>query len=206
MIKYKHLIISFFFISLIFFGCSLFENEDYYPLKVGNEWKYEGYTLRGNDTTMRTMTEVKITYKINKEDVFVSSSKTQNYIYPAPLDSVMDSSYVYIVETKDAIISYSDKGRDTILSLPLNKDKSWKQVYAGDTITYTVLEQEDVDVPAGTYKKAWKIEKKYKSNGIEFSPYFYYADGVGLIKYHLEYTNADTTYKSWYNLTNVTIK
>lgn len=202
MIKYNKL---FFFILalLIFFACDLFESYDYYPLTVDNEWEYIGYTFFNTDTIYKNLIIVKVTAKHPTENVYTVKTDTVTYRYLTG-DTVKTSSDVRVVEIKDAIVVYSDRGKDTILKYPLKKDNTWKVYFYNDTITYKVIGQEDVTVPSGNYQKVWKISQNWKFRNV--NPYFYYADKVGLVKYDLEFTRNDTTFKTWFNLTKATIK
>lgn len=201
----KKSLILFMTVALIIIGCGLFGGEDYFPVKVGNIWNYTGYTTYGTDTLYMVKMKNEITEKttINNKDAYREMSYITIYTYmPAP-DTFYDTTTQYFVETKDAILSYSstnDPEPDTVLKLPLKKDKTWTQITSGDTITFKVLIQEDVTVPAKTYKNAWKIEQRF--SGSTTPTYFWYADGVGMVKTLTEYA----TSKTWFELTSATIK
>lgn len=191
---------------ILIIGCGLFGSEDYFPVKVGNIWNYIGYVTSGADTTSKTILKNEITEKttINSKDAFKQVGYVTVYTYLPIVDTSYDTSSVYLAETDDAILSYDSLTAvpDTALKLPLKKDKTWTQVYSGVTVTYTVLLQEDVTVPAKTYKKAWKVEMSYSVGGTTYTMYYWYADGVGMIKN--SYTSG--TYKSWMELESSTIK
>ncbi|MEO0091274.1 MAG: hypothetical protein ABIK61_00985 [candidate division WOR-3 bacterium] len=192
-------------VALIIIGCGLFGGEDYFPVKVGNIWNYTGYTTYGNDTLYMVQMKNEITEKttINNNDAYRQMSYITTYAYMPVPDTFYDTTIHYFVETKDAVLSYgSPFGQpDTALKLPLKKDKTWTQIYtSGDTVTFKVLIQEDVTVPAKTYKNAWKIEQRW--SGSTTPTYFWYADGVGMIKTYSE----TGTSKTWFELTSATIK
>lgn len=194
---------------IIIIGCGLFGGEDFFPINIGNKWEYSGYTLSGTDTSSTMTSEINITKKdkIGDNDVFESVSKTAIRTR-VPDTTITSYDTSYIRETKDAILTYATKTAtpETSLLLPLKKDKTWKQISGSDTTTYTVKDQEDVTVKAGTYKKCWKVEAKVTMYGITIPTNFWYADGTGLVKSYTEYTIATVTSKILIQLTKATIK
>jgi hypothetical protein len=192
---------------IVIIGCGLFGGEDFFPLKVGNIWNYDG-TVKEDTTTVGTVTmktELTGTDQISGKDVFVSvMNMTMIVINPADTFNFIDTSYVK--ETNDTILSYSSKTDSTpeiAALLPFENDKTWTQIIGDDTVKYTVLPQEDVTVPAKTYKNCWKV-KSVENSGTP--AYSWYADGTGLIKQSFEEISGSTTYKYLLELTSATIK
>lgn len=194
---------------LIIVGCGLFGGEDYFPLKVGNIWKYEG-TAKYDTTTVGTLTakmEITGTDQIGGKDVFVSVvNMTFIALNPPDTTDVIDTSY--IKEAKDTILSYSTKTDSTpeiTALLPLKKDLTWTQIAGGDTMHYKVLLQENVTVPAKEYKNCWKIQVIHNSDS-GTPTYAWYADGTSLVKRSWEETSGTTTITCLLQLTEATIK
>jgi len=184
---------------IVIIGCGLFGSKDYFPLKVDNEWKYEGHSYTAADsTTIKAETKITGEDLINSKDVFVTVNKTTEYKYYPTAETTVTIDTSYIKETKDTILIYNTKtdSMPMILTiLPFELDKTWSVVHgdtiSADTTVYTVKAQEDVTVPADTYKKCWKLEIKYGT----MAQYFWFADGVGIVKqswtgYLLELTEA----------------
>ncbi len=199
---------------LIIVGCGLFGGEDYYPLKVGNLWKYEGYTTMQDtttttiDTTAMTKYESEITgtAQIGGKDVFVTVLKTTRYSYWPMVDTTVTYDTSYTKEEKDTIWSYetlADTMPTISMVLPLELNKTWMQVSGTDTVTYTVKAKEDMTVPAKAYSNCWKVEMKM--SGSDEKAYYWYADGVGLIKYWMDYYTGNYLMKMWLELTASTI-
>jgi hypothetical protein len=175
-------------------GCGLFGGEDFYPLAVDNEWKYDGTMTTGTDTVAMTMTiEQKITGKdtINTEDVFVMSTTITQKMFTNPPDTTLyvDTTMTrvsYIRETDDTIFSYKTDSTGSVptvsLLLPLEEGKTWTNIEGNDTTIYTVKPQEDVTIADETYKNCWKIEITGNLMNMSGTHYHWYSDGTGLIK------------------------
>ncbi|MBS4015270.1 MAG: hypothetical protein KGZ86_02415 [Candidatus Latescibacteria bacterium] len=150
---------------LLIIGCGLFGGKDFYPLKIGNIWKYTGYTTMADTaaTTVDTMsmvkaeTEITGTATIGGHEVFVSVMKATRYTYIPMVDSTDWVDTTYMKNLNDTLWSYEalDDTMPTImLVLPLEVGKTWSQVDGTDTIISTVIAKEDIAVPAQTYKNA----------------------------------------------------
>ncbi|MEO0083598.1 MAG: hypothetical protein ABIK33_04355 [candidate division WOR-3 bacterium] len=198
---------------IIIIGCGLFGGPDYFPLKKGNIWKYAGMTTvetsLGVDTTSKIFHTSEITaddQKIGGKKVFTMTTRDSILTFN-PDTFYVSTNTSYLRETDNAILTYSsllDNDPDTTLMTDLKENKTWRQIIGSDTVVYTVLNKEDVTVPAKTYKNAWKIKAVWNSG----TPlYYWYADGTGLIKYYYEYSPYSTvTIRSWFELTQATIK
>jgi len=188
---------------IVIIGCGLFGGEDFFPLKVDNQWKYEGYIYSATDSaTVKTETKITGEDQINSKDVFVLVTKMSMYVFSPVVDTIEVTDTSYVMETKDTIWTYSSKTDSTPVItavLPLELDKTWQQIFGTDTINYIVKVKEDVTVPAETYKNSWKIE--VKANNVHES-YTWYADGTGNVK-QLSEVGTD---KFLLELTEATIK
>lgn len=173
---------------LIIVGCGLFGGEDYFPLSVNNEWRYEGYQYTADSLKLAMESKITGQDQIKSKDVFVFVNKTTNYRFYPAIDTTVAIDTIYFMESKDTIWRYEDKNDSTpmiLTILPFELNKTWRVIdsISADTTVYTVTAQEDVSVPAGTYKNCWKL----KINDGTTARHFWFADGVGIIK--LSWTN-----------------
>jgi hypothetical protein len=199
---------------IVIIGCGLFGGEDFYPLAVGNLWKYTGYSTMQDtsattvDTTQMMMAENEITgtVQIGGKDAYLSITTVTAYTYIPMVDTVESVDTSYIQESNDTIWSYEavdDSMPMITMVLPIEQDKTWSQVYGTDTITYTVMAKEDITVSAGTYNNCWKV--KMTMSGSDHEAYYWYADGTGMVKYYNENANMNYLMKMWYELTEATL-
>lgn len=189
--------------ALILVNCDLFGgSEDYYPMATGSTWDYEGSitqttTAAAVDTihtsTGRNEIAGKATLTSGEEVARFVNIETTHCRQPETTWVFTDTSYAR--QEGDYILAYEsldDTEPDTALALPLELNKTWQIHVAGDTVTTgTVVAQEDVTVPAGTYKDCWKVEVTTVdgSDGIP-KMHYWYADGIGRVKWLMESTGA----------------
>jgi hypothetical protein len=194
---------------LFFAGCDT--STDYSPLAVGDVWNYSGYgtvtsTTSSTDTTWTMSQRVEITgtdtlnsglsvlEMVMRLDVEVSS--------PDTTWTTIDTTYLH--ETDTLVMAYASTA-DTIgiinLRLPLEAGKTWTI----GTVTYTVADQENVTVPAKTYKNAWRIEASNSADPT-YSAKMWYADGVGMVKRDETSADSSETIHMVMELTSATIK
>jgi hypothetical protein len=137
------------------------------------------------DTVQKMTAQVVVTRNdklTSGADVFeqVSTLEVHQY-YPFESSYVMvETSYVQRVDK--LVLTYESKDDaqpDTTLSLPLVREKIWR---VNEYSVARVRQQEDVTVPAGTYKNAWKIEQTVTEGGQSSIDYYWYADGIGPVK------------------------
>ncbi len=202
--------------GLLWTGCDIFgTKEDYYPLTVGNSWSYRGHArvLTATDDqpdTVQTMTiQVVATGKDNLnsgEEVIELVNTTSVHMY-FPFEStytVIETTYER--EAGSFVLSYeskTDSAPDTTLVLPLTKDKTWR---INEFTVARVLQQEDVTVPAGTYRSAWKIEQTVNTGTQTFTQHWWYANNTGPIKAHWQESYGTAAYEFNLELTGATIK
>ncbi len=183
--------------AVCFLNCDLSGGkDDYYPTTVGSTWNYYFYVLATMPTTgaQDTVQTMNMETKATKNDKLSSGEDVTEMVttvevhikFPDSTYTSVDTSYVR--ETGSAVLSYSskdDQTPDTVLSLPLVKDKTWR---ISTDVTAKVVGQEDVTVTAGSYKNAWKVETVYGSGTGATTGYHWYANKVGMVKYHSEYS------------------
>ncbi|RKX71713.1 hypothetical protein DRP53_00575 [candidate division WOR-3 bacterium] len=165
-------------ILLFVIGCGLFKGEKkYLPLAVGNEWDYTMTTHNAtyqNDTLVSDTTFTHhYTSKITGTDK--TTGGVEVYVMISTFESTTDTTY--LEERDDDIYSYSslsDTNPILVLDHPLDDGKTW----SSGGFTYEVIGSEDVSVKAGDFS-CKKIKVTY--SGVE--SYFWYAEGVGEVKY-----------------------
>ena len=183
-----------------------------FPLTVGSVWHTESYLLEGQavaalDTFETDVTTTTALEKANltngKEVVRFQSESTIHLRMPDSTYTV--TSYSLLREEEGAILSYGaldDTTGDTVMMSSPAVGQSWSPGPA----TAIVVGQEDVTVPAGTYKKAWKVKTITNIGGITVEMFTWYARGVGNVKTHYEgaYQGYSQTFDE--ELTSATIK
>ncbi len=201
--------------AILIMSCDLFggKEENYYPTTVGSKWDYSGYVLleTGTDAQPDTIQKITATTLANKKDKLTSGEDVTEMIttiefhqyYPTET-TFTQSETGYIRETDNAILSYESKddtAPDTALALPLIKDKTW---HVNADVVAKALDQEDVTVQAGTYKKAWKVEQTL--TGEDYKQYYWFANNIGMAKIYWQQTEQSATITFNMELTKATIK
>ena len=198
-------------IVLVLLSCSPASN-DIFPMSVGSVWHTDilvmgGTTIASLDTT-QTSTDVKTAVEktsltTGKEVVEYKYETTTHLRTP---DSTYTSTrYTYCREDGDWILVYTsldDTTADTVMVTSPSVGKTWHQGSA----TTEVVGQEDVTVPAGTYKGAWKVKVTTSQGGLAFDMYYWYAKGTGLVKLSYEWTYLGHSKVYTEELTSATIK
>ncbi len=170
-------------------GCDLFKPDNYYPLGAGSVWSYETCATfltpgDGLDTTMTGTVEVRVTgtrqlASGNAAAEFVATTTTYMRL-PFP-DTIVTVDTQYVRDAGDWILGYDaldDAEPDTVLALPLAAGKSW---HANDSTALLVEAQEDLTVPAGTYRKTWRVAAD-RGGAAGLAIKQWYANGIGLAK------------------------
>jgi hypothetical protein len=194
-------------------GCKSGGSDDYFPMTVGSQWDYSGYTLYGTTNpptdTMQTMTsttiaQAKTTLSNGNEVVPFQSTTVKHILFPIERTDTT-SVTGYARESGDVILSYSstnDTTPDTLMITTLEANKTW---YDGSR-TALVVGQEDVTVAAGTYKNAWKIKYTTVSGSDTMEMFQWFAKGVGAVKTHYETSESGFYIIYDQGLTSSTIK
>jgi hypothetical protein len=192
-------------IIALIIGCGG-EEENYFPLTVGNTWDYEMTTTTiividtvTSDTTVDTGA---MDLDINEETTLDNGTDVFEMITTVTFDDTLIPSFAdtsYIDETEDYLLEYSTKAdtvpSDTMLALPLEAGKTWAD--------YEAIGQENVTVPAGTFNDCWKVR------GIDNSDtmYMYLAPDVGMVKMSQDWAEADSiTHEMLIELKTYTVK
>jgi hypothetical protein len=192
-------------------GCNS-GSDDIYPMSVGSVWHLRlslvaGTTLASLDTVQTGTTTTTAVEKANLTaggEVVKFMSESSVHITD-PDTTITSTGYAYYRESGDYILGYStldDTTADTVMVTTPSVGQTWNQ---GGSMTAEVIGREDVTVAAGTYKNAWKV-KLTSSGSMTFDAYCWYAKGVGMVKYHYEYSIQNYTQIYNQELTSATIK
>jgi hypothetical protein len=150
---------------------------EYYPLKVGNAWTYNG---PGN------------TKLVNK----VVAHEKVGGVMCAKVETQVDGKAVafeHIGITADGIYRYSLNGMAAekpvlILKLPAKKGDEWKidTKFGNDTVTGKMsTTEEELTVPSGKYK-SMMAGGKLEAGGQTIEAYNYFVKDVGIAKIRME--------------------
>jgi hypothetical protein len=183
-----------------------------FPMAIGSVWNTESCLLAGQATAALDTFETSVTMTTALEKVNLTNGKevvkfrSESAVHlRAPDSTYTTTSYSLLREEAGAILSFGaldDTTGDTVIMVDPTVGQSWNQGSA----TAVVVGQEDVTVPAGTYRKAWKVKTVTNVGGITVVMFSWYARGVGNVK--IRYEGEYQGYAQVYNqeLTSATIK
>jgi hypothetical protein len=149
----------------------------YFPSQVGNTWHYKA------DNT-------KFSQKITKHDLI-------DGVPCARLETLVDGNsafFEHVGVKDDGLYRYTLEGRKAdppvrFLKLPPKKGDSWtvESKLGGKTVKCTFKsDEEEVKVPAGTFKTVSAVSDNLEANGLKASFAFYFAKDVGMVKQVIE--------------------
>ena len=183
-----------------------------FPMTIGSVWHRESYLLEGQTVAALDTFETGVTTTTAFEKANLTNGKevvkfkSESIIHLRTLDSTYTTTGDSLLrEEEGAILTYGaldDTIGDTVMMSSPAVGQSWSTGPA----TSIIVDQEDVTVAAGTYKKAWKIKTITNISGVTVEMYSWYARGVGKVKMHGE--GEYQGYSAVYNeeLTSATIK
>jgi hypothetical protein len=181
--------------------------ENYFPMAVGYEWKYsttevsyssvsDGESARVETTANASNTEYRCVGRVPVPDGREAwvlqrhvryNVKTERTSFAKDTATYTDTIYANLA---DSLVLLSRKRLldrpSTELVLPLRFGRTWN-VRAGELApTWAkAVRQEPVNVPAGDYATAWRVEDSTVIAGGKMMParsVRWYADGVGLVR------------------------
>jgi hypothetical protein len=143
----------------------------YFPTRMGDKREYE---VRSGDTVESTYTDT--VTKVEKADAALHVTITRDYPGGQSWQTI-------IAVSADGLFRVSSNGKavDTpvmLFKLPAKAGTKWERGPEGSQTTYTVVGEEDVEVPAGKYK-AVRVEEAV---GGGTRTVLWFAPGVGLVK------------------------
>jgi len=198
------------FLSLFFISCNNDDDsstedqevvENFYALKIGNNWKYEYFRRDGQTdefVTTGVIEEVVITETalIDEETYFVFQSTTtgneNNYPPCAPENGITTKSkrdsLGYLIENDHHIIFSNENTEDYLLS-----DNDWGDIYG-----FLAESQQEIGVPAGTFNCFENEVYAILENTGEMSPgrdKTYFSDEIGEV--YREYSGVSNPIHTW---------
>ena len=149
----------------------------YYPLAVGSTWSYRA----GDNHFVLKVAEV----------------KTVGGAARAKLDLIINGkviSHEHVGVTKEGVVRYTFEGKEAkppidFLRLPPKAGTTWKveSKVDGQALKGTFKQgEEEVKVPAGTFKAVTVTGQDIEANGVKLSLTYYFAEKVGMVKQVLE--------------------
>jgi hypothetical protein len=161
------------------------KTEPLYPLKIGSVWTYK--------VTNGTI-EVKVEKKemFGGEDCYKLETKAQGKV----------SATEHVVVKADGVYRAGVNGLKPdmpvkFLAIPAKKDEKWNintKVGGQEIAGEFVIKEEDVTVPAGTYKGATVVESKdFKIANMESSIKCWYVKDIGIVKLEFKLGGQDAT-------------
>ena len=199
-------------VALMGTSCTTAGSGDIFPMSVGSVWNMNILVMAGATAasldTFETGTVVNtVVEKANlTTGPEVVKYKNEATIHRRTPDSTYSSTtYSYYREDGDWILGYSaldDSTGDTMMATTPTAGKTWHQ---GTSIA-EVIGQEDVSVPAGTYKNAWKVKLTSSQGGYNVDMFSWFAPGTGLVKFHYESSNQGYSQVYDQELTSTTVK
>jgi hypothetical protein len=183
-----------------------------WPLTVGSTWHTESSLLEGPagsdlDTaataTTITTASAKDSLTNGKEVVRISTETTTRERSP---ETTYTTTSVSFLREEDGVIMFYGALDDTVGDTLMMSEPAVGQTWSPGPATSIVIGQENVTVPAGTYKKAWKVKTISNIGFLTLEMFSWYARGVGNVRNHYEITYEDQTQVYDEELTSATIK
>ena len=168
-----------FIIMIASFRLSTLAEEDYYPLRVGNEWTMAAVYTVPQKGVANDVFHQRISSTVVRDGKTYFSYQLWTDQHPKKINSAdLDRKVVNAVYTIDT----ENKGSsETIsLALPLKVGASWRQPLKGRIITKSVIGLETVKASEKTYEKCFHIRST--SSDRSYKEDTWLASGVGYVK------------------------
>ncbi len=172
---------------------------EYFPLKPGSKWVYRDVTTgpRGKDVEQDNLYEITGVEEYHGKECIILN----RLMHKMPMFASKD---LYVVEG-DKIFTYGardiregTKEPSLMLKFPFKAGEKWETNENSVRRIHTMVGEEEVKVPAGTFK-AWKMENKYViDKGVKQTSNVtvWYARGVGVVKVNSSAKSKDTSIKN----------
>ena len=177
--------------TLIGVGCNA-DSGSIFPLTLGSTWNTESHSLGGQSGGVLDTSQTAVTTTTALEKALLSNGKEvvrfrhESAVHEFDSDSSYSSTMETLLREEDDVImvyaALDDTIGDTLMMLNPAVGQNWGQGIA----TAIVVGQENVTVPAGTYKKAWKVKAVANLGVVTVEVHTWYAKGVGNLKMHSE--------------------
>lgn len=158
----------------------------YYPLKEGYEWEYEGV---GNEYASYTQ---KVTYSKDKRfQVMKDNGGTRSAnVYEIKDDSIVNTYMEGEVYDDRNVLDKESNLNVVIIKHPLELGNKW----ISEENSYEIVDiNASVTVPAGTFENCIAVKEVYKDHTAEM--FYYYKKDIGLVKAEFK-TNDGVTISS----------
>ncbi len=181
--------------------------ENYFPMAVGYEWKYstkeisyssssDGESIRAETTANAANTEYRCVGRMPMPDgreAWVLQRRVKYNAKGEGPSSTRDTAMrtdTLLANQVDSLVLLRRKSTldrpSTELVLPLRPSRTWSVRGGEQAPTWAkAVRQEPVNVPAGSYERAWRVEDSTVIAGGKMGParsVRWYADGVGLVR------------------------
>jgi hypothetical protein len=163
-----------------------------FPMTIGSVWHTESHSLGGQSGGVLDTSQTAVTTTTALEKALLSNGKEvvrfrhESAVHEFDPDSSYSSTTETLLREEDDVImvyaALDDTIGDTLMMLNPAVGQNWGQGIA----TAIVVGQENVTVPAGTYKKAWKVKTVANLGVVTVEVHTWYAKGVGNVKMHSE--------------------
>ena len=196
---------------LVAVGCDS-SGGDIFPMSVGSSWHMDiTITSSGTAASLDTSGTGTVVYTMADKANLTAGPEVVRYegvetVHSLTPDSTFtDTFHSYYRDEGDWILGYStldDTAPDTVMVTTPSVGMTW---HSGTLLT-EVVGQEDVSVPAKTYRKAWKIKSSSNQGGFDTQTFSWYAPGTGLVKTRYELSYQGYSMVAEEVLTSATIK
>jgi hypothetical protein len=168
--------------------------DEFYPTPDGAKWLYNisgmgGYSSDSQNSNFGLLNIISDYATTQQDQIYLRINGTAQHQTAGTVD-VLEASpddseyvifyYIYVDENEGRWYYYLDD--DThwlLLKFPLTSGKTWNFDLYGATYTATIIGEESVTVPAGTFENCIKIE--YSEEGIVVDRIWFSAD-VGMVR------------------------
>ncbi|HDS08739.1 MAG TPA: hypothetical protein ENN73_00800 [Firmicutes bacterium] len=152
---------------------------DYYPLSIGNYWRYSSQL---NDD-----------YSLKVKEMVWYGGRHSFRVEKREGNSYSSSFYSKV---QDGVQIFSSNGWSYYVQYPFIKNGGWKYSYGDTTIVYTLEGWEDIQTPAGNFKDCAKFfvsEGRETMSGLDvISEYYYwFSKNVGIVKIEQTYSKVN---------------
>ncbi len=188
--------------ALLTSRCDLFGgSDDYFPGNVGSVWNYTWTQIVATPDSADTSTAA-VKNELTAEVELANGDDAMMMV--TTVDAHIDTAY--FVKTDDGLWQYNsldDTNPSQQVAFPFELNKTWT---VNSYISAKVVAQENVTVPAGIYKKCWKVEYTNITDADTSVFHQWFAAGTGNVKYrqHAEMSGFTMTMTS--ELSSATIK
>ncbi len=183
-----------------------------FPMTIGSTWHTESSLLEGAAIAALDTIETAVATTIASEKASLANGKevlkftNETTVHQRSPESTYTTTSYWLLREEGGVIRFYAALDDTVGDTVMMSEPAVGQTWSMGVGTSLVIGQEDVAVPAGTYKKAWKVKTVSNLGIVTLEMYSWYARGVGNVKNHQEanYEGRNQVFDE--ELTSATIK